>query len=431
MPSWRLPGSDSWTVHGRILEPLRAFGRLVLEIPSAHFRNSAALGRASSRAASLPWLLAASILLGTGDARAADNRLDAIFPSETQESRVCLGIDGSTFGCADLSSEALPSTGIALGDFNSDGRLDAVIANDGVENRVCLGDGLGGFACSKLNTDAYPSRGVAVGLVNGDNRLDAVFVNGGISRRNDRVCFGDSNGAFSSCRDVSADAYMGAGVALADMNKDGFLDAVFANANNENNRICLGNGNGGFACSPVSADAFPSNDVAIGDFDNDLNLDAVFANGVSQFNRVCFGDGAGGFKQPCQNAGADAFSSTAVALGNVDDDNNLDAVFANSDEADQICLGDGAGGFACNDVRPDNLPTRDVALGDVNGDGKLDAVFAIYGQSNRVCIGDGQGLFTMRSCQRGCLQKHGRCSGAIEPTDSCSGSRHRWRRGKR
>ena len=67
------------------------------------------------------------------------------------------------------------------------------------------------------------------------------------------------------------------------------LDAVFSNFV-QPNRVCLGDGSGGFACSDVSTDTNQSEDVALGLVNADSNLDAVFSNAV-QPNRVCLGDG--------------------------------------------------------------------------------------------------------------------------------------------
>jgi carbon monoxide dehydrogenase subunit G len=167
------------------------------------------------------------------------------------------------------------------------------------------------------------------------------------------------------------------------------IDAVFANYN-ETNRVCLGDGSGGFTCSDVSADVNWSFGVALGFVDGDTNLDAVFAN--FQTNRVCLGDGSGGFT--CSDVSPEMDNSKDVSLGFVNGDTNLDAVFANYNEANRVCLGDGSGGFTCSDVGPYTNLSFGVALGFVDGDTNLDAVFANYNEANRVCLGDGSGGFT-------------------------------------
>lgn len=53
--------------------------------------------------------------------------------------------------------------------------------------------------------------------------------------------------------------------AWAGFNGDGKLDAIFANVLDQTNRVCLGDGGGGFTCSDVSANTTDSNNVAVGD----------------------------------------------------------------------------------------------------------------------------------------------------------------------
>jgi len=86
---------------------------------------------------------------------------------------------------------------------------------------------------------------------------------------------------------------MGVGAALQAPAALADLDAVFANFS-QNNRVCLGDGSGAFACSDVSTDANSSQGVALGDVNGDGDLDALVANNF-QNNRVCLGDGSGAF----------------------------------------------------------------------------------------------------------------------------------------
>ena len=234
-----------------------------------------------------------------------------------------------------------------------------------------------------------------VTLSTGD--LDAVFANGCRSAQScsrNRVCVNDSSGGFT-CSDVSTDTKASA-VALGDVDGDSDLDAVFAN--DSRNRVCVNDGSGGFTCSDVSTGtglAFDfTYDVALGDVDGDSDLDAVFAK--TFYNRVCLNDASGGFT--CSDVSTDLNLTFGVALGDVDGDGDLDAVFANtrrsrSSSRNRVCVNDGSGGFTCSDVSTDTNSTLDVALGDVDGDSDLDTVFA-NSDRNRVCLGDGSGNFT-------------------------------------
>jgi hypothetical protein len=161
--------------------------------------------------------------------------------------------------------------------------------------------------------------------------------------------------------------------------------------------------------------------VALGDVNSDGYLDAVFAN-ETQPNSVCFGDGYGGFT--CSNVNSDSLRSQDVALGDFNGDGNIDAMFANSISAismhNRVCLGDGAGAFACADAGPDERGSQGVALGDLNGDGKLDAAFAnLQPQRNQACFGDGTGGFVCTDANTHTTNSTGV---AILPISSTAGS---------
>ena len=314
------------------------------------------------------WLLALlftllTLLLSSISAFAVDGdtNLDAVFANFGQRDRVCLGGGSGSFTCSDVSTDTNFNSDVALGDVNGDTKLDVVYANfDSADsNQVCLGDGSGGFTCSDVSSDTNRSFGVALGDVDGDTKLDAVFSNAGDAGVSNRVCLGNGSGGFT-CSDVSSDTNNSPGVALGDVNGDTKLDAVFANDAGASNRVCLGDGSGGFTCSDVSSDTNSTFRVALGFLNNDTNLDAVFANSSGQPNRVCLGDGSGGFT--CSDVSSDTNNSIAVALGDVDGDTNLDAVFANEIVSNRVCLGDGSGGFTCSNVSSDTNTSGGVAL---------------------------------------------------------------------
>ncbi len=278
-------------------------------------------------------------------------------------------------------------------------KIDVVFANlagagGSLTNRVCLGDGSGGFnGCANLSADTNESQAVALADLNDDTYLDAVFANNDSTAN--RVCLGDGSGGFSGCTNLSADTNESVDVALADLNGDSKLDAVFANYFGQVNRVCLGDGSGSFSgCADVSADTNESFSVALGQLNGDSYPDAVFAN-LTGPNRVCLNDGSGGFTS-CADLSADLNNSVGVALADLNGDTSLDAVFANTNgQANQVCLGDGSGGFSgCANVSADTYDSNAVALADLNGDNNPDAVFANLGQANRVCLGNGAGGFS-------------------------------------
>lgn len=216
--------------------------------------------------------------------------------------------------------------------------FDVVFANNGQRDRVCVSTG-SGLACADVSTQAGLSSDVALGDVNKDDFLDAVFSAGG---RN-RVCLGDGTGGFS-CSDMSPDEQAFEGVALADVNGDRNLDAVFA-AQSARDNVCLGGGDGTFSCSSTADNSINDFAVALGDVNGDTFPDAVFASVGPA--RVCFNDGNGAFPF-CGPVGTLADTSD-VALARLNPLPVLGAVFTRPTNRSQTCNGNGAGAFVCSE----------------------------------------------------------------------------------
>ena len=101
------------------------------------------------------------------------------------------------------------------------------------------------------------------------------------------------------------------------------------------------------------------------------------------------GGGSGHFADSLQSLGS--FTSTAVALGDVDGDGDLDAFVAN-DGANKVWRNDGTGTFSDSGQSLGSSVSAGVALGDVDSDGDLDAFVANFGyghghgEANRVWL---------------------------------------------
>ena len=132
-------------------------------------------------------------------------------------------------------------------------------------------------------------------------------------------------------------------------------------------------------------DSGDSSAVDLGDVDGDGDLDALIgnnnANGPGNQNRLYLNDGSGVFADATASLPADLNETLAVALGDVDGDGDLDALIGNGrihgpGEQNRLYLNDGTGVFAdaTASLPADLEDTRAVALGDVDGDGDLDAL---------------------------------------------------------
>jgi len=309
-----------------------------------------------------------------------------------------------SIGCTEVSNEPDINVDIV---FNND-LLFAEITTD----QVCLGLGNEKAECDALASftdDRTLKHAVALGDIDGDGDLDAVFASDVIRADDDHFsCLNLGNAKFD-CTTFFADVHFSEDIALGDIDGDGDLDAVLptrildpeSEIKHDHNRVCLGDGRGRFGCQRLSEDLNSSRGVALGDVNADGLLDAIFAN--DKQNTLCLGQGNAKFL--CQFLSEDAITSNSVKLGDINGDDLLDVVFANSKQ-NHICTQRDNLAFECNPIENNTDHSSEVALGDLNNDGYLDAVFANdYRQTdesppkfkdgipNRVCMGNGKGSF--------------------------------------
>jgi hypothetical protein len=173
---------------------------------------------------------------------------------------------------------------VLLTDVTGDGNADIVTANLGADNvSVLAGDGAGGFAAAThFATDPGPVVIVA-GDVTGDDIIDLVTVNQ--SAQDVSVLVGNGGGAFASAvsypiyGDVANDLYKpwAWGLALGDIDGDGWLDIVTANTQNDTVTV-LANHVGTFDTFAVFGTGALPGAVAVADMDGDGHLDVVTSN---------------------------------------------------------------------------------------------------------------------------------------------------------
>lgn len=147
-----------------------------------------------------------------------------------------------------------------------------------------------------------------------------------------------------------------------------------------------------WSISEISGDINNTTAIALGDIDNDGIPDILAANSKDG-NRLYLNKGDGNFGAGV-SIGSTLHDTACLALGDLNGDGRLDAVFGNVNEVNEVCLNNGQGGFTGGTpVSGDVSNTRAVAVGDVNNDGFPDIVFGNYGTTSRVYINRGDGTF--------------------------------------
>jgi len=146
----------------------------------------------------------------------------------------------------------------------------------------------------------------------------------------------------------------------------------------------LNDGTGNFTHNWAYKDttAMIHGDVALGDIDNDGDIDAVITNGHFQSTSypalIFHNDGSGQFTDSGQRLSA--VSAAGIGLGDLNGDGYLDLVLTDYQEPNQIWINDGTGHFVDSGFRFGNDQFyRHAHLGDLDQDGDLDVFLATFG----------------------------------------------------
>jgi FG-GAP-like repeat len=378
-----------------------------LETAAGDFNNDGKLDIASANSASddvtillgdghggLTWHFSATATGGPAGIAAGklndDPALDLVVSKELDDTiGVFLGNGDGTFADEVTYDMGTSPEAVVLADFNNDTKLDVAVTDlFGETVSVRLGNGDGTFGELMQTVVAGAPYGMAAAKLDSDNNIDLA-----VSLYDDGLLatlFGQGDGTFVYGGTASAAILDDSprGVALADFNHDGKVDAAVATESFDTVDVLFGNGDGTFQpLTPYIVGGFPES-VAAGDYNGDGIIDLASADsfGVGDFDgsaSVLVGKGDGTF-QDAQSFEVDA-GAFGITAADLNGDRLPDLVTANIDVAtvsvlvNTICVGD------CNNdgmVSIDELITGvNIALGslpisscpafDQNGDGMV------------------------------------------------------------
>ncbi len=304
-------------------------------------------------------------------------------------------------------------------DWNSDG-LDDIIHLDQDHNcyvdvqttnaqfaRVNLGDFGSGFGAWAMSVADFDRNGY-LDIVAGEGNSGGVLMTNNTGTGATLTMFASSN-------------FFWQNITCADFNNDGWID-VFGCDDNAAAKMYLNDGTGNLSPSTyidfnvypglsVGGDPYDSGNYgsAWTDFDNDGDLDlfiahcrqsASSASDERRRDRLFVNDGTYHFTEQAAAYGIEAtvFNQTwTSSFGDIDNDGDLDVVFANHDTPSQIFLNDGTGhytdisstaGFDIVSIFP-----LECILEDFNNDGYLDILGT--GDDARLFFNNGNNTFTL------------------------------------
>jgi polysaccharide export outer membrane protein len=265
---------------------------------------------------------------------------------------------------------------VKLADLDNDGHLDVVAGGAGPSPlSVGYGDGEGRLAGTRYLPVSGDVQSIAVADVDGDGLQDIVFsiqqeaagivVWLGLPGRTWKA----GNGP------VAMNRYQG--VETADINSDGRMDIVAANATAVDSggiQVWLGDGRGDWPSQTGPTTTGIYMDVAVADVNGDDLPDIAGAGwGVDGELRIWFGDGSGGWSAaPAMARG----SFYGVRFQDVDGDGHLDLLAAAYRSGVAVYFGDGLGHFTEMKPPQDWGSFWDVLVTDLDNDGVPDLLAA-------------------------------------------------------
>lgn len=325
-----------------------------------------------------------------------DGRPDLVAASTTGTGpSILFGAGQGRFQPAEAINSGADASVVATGDFNADRKPDIATGSYFQQRMtVLLGDGRGGFRRAANSAIGGIPTQFAVADFDRDGDQDiasSMYIGGTIS-----LFLGNGDGTFQKRKAIPA-SLSSLSIAAVDLNKDRAPDLVVAETIPNRTiksvlpgelNVLIGNGDGTFQPRQTYPVGLMPEDFATGDVDEDGNIDVVVANALTNDLSLMRGKGNGQFHTEQRIASGpkgvislpllEVEGAPGVRLADFDKDGHLDlAVIQTVRNRIAFSRGDGDGGFKLSAILPAPDFSEPFLALDLNGDRCTD--IAIHG----------------------------------------------------
>ena len=300
-----------------------------------------------------------------------------------EQNQIVLNSGGGNFSApAPLGTDSTASYATEPADLDGDGDLDIAVGNDRDHCVLLMNDGHGNYSAPRTFGTPTSVRSLLVTDIDQDGDPDILMT---CRRRPNRIFFNNGRGEFQRSTTFGKLDDSTIDVAVTDWNRDGHIDLVLANRDNQQNAILLNNGQSGFTQAiPFGTDQQQTRAVAVGDFNQDGRPDLVVAN-IGRRNEIYYASKTKpGTVSHSQPFGRPDGRSYALELADLDNDRDLDIVVGNTGQPNVAYFNDGAGKFRAAAFGQPTAATYGLDTADVDGDHFVDIVVANSGAQNAV-----------------------------------------------
>lgn len=303
-----------------------------------------------------------------------------------------------------------------FGDIEGDGDLDLIITGND-QTSVYFNDGAGNFTQSdkqSIYNRCYASSAV-LGDLDNDDDLDLITMGDSIDTSpgwDFPIPVGcqfmwDADEQTFVKQDIDLNIRAGE-IMLGDVDGDKDLDIVYTGRTQGTDEssltsgILLNEGNGQFTTTDKDSNIVNvgGSSVALGDLDNDNDLDLIVSGDGwdGPISKLYLNDGSGYFTE--KQTQLQAYVNGTISLGDIDNDNDLDVLmtgttgqFENESPSTDLYINDGNANFELSNSDLLNVSNGSSSFADVDNDTDLDLL--ITGNDNaRLYINNGEGIFT-------------------------------------